>query len=642
MSLNLTFLATPLDILRQYWGYPAFRPLQAEIIGHVLQGNDTLALLPTGGGKSICYQVPALALPGVTIVVSPLIALMKDQVRQLRERGIIADAIYSGMRPSDIDRILDNAVYGNTKLLYLSPERLTTELARERIRRMNLSLLAVDEAHCISQWGYDFRPPYLRIAEIRELHPDVPVVAVTATATPEVVKDMQVHLQFKAGCQVFQQSFVRDNLAYVIRPAEAKLPQVLKVLRGVPGSSIVYVRSRRLTKEVAHELRRRNLSAAAYHAGLDPEEKDKRQAAWIEGQLRVIVATNAFGMGIDKPDVRSVIHYDLPDNPEAYFQEAGRAGRDGQDSYAVALYSEKDAERLQYQFQISYPDVAEIRRVYRAIGSYLQLAVGSGLGESFDFDLADFSATFGFEARPTYYCMKALEKAGYIHLTEAFHQPATIQFTVTKEQLYDYQLKHPQTVKLLKSILRTAQGAFVEPVRIREGQLANFLNLTVEKLQQIFQKFQREGLIQYVPTKDDPQLVFLTERIDPDNLSFDLKSFHFLRDRAQQRITTMINYATAPLCRSKQLLTYFGETDSPDCGKCDVCLAQKRQRTTHKLDLQLAFQQISQRLKDQKTMLPAEVYQLFPTHTKGQLNQALQHWLNEGLLVRNGLQISLP
>ena len=503
--------------------------MQAEIIGHVLAGKDTLALLPTGGGKSICFQVPALAFPGVTIVISPLIALMKDQVMQLRQRGIIADALYSGMRPADIDRVLDNAVYGNLKLLYLSPERLMTDLARERIRRMPLSLIAVDEAHCISQWGYDFRPPYLQIAEIRELHPTVPVIAVTATATPEVVTDIQQNLEFKKGSEVFQQSFARDNLAYVVRPAEGKEPQLLKILKGVPGSSIVYVRSRRATKEVSLHLRRYGIGAAAYHAGLEPEEKDKRMAAWIEGTLRVIVATNAFGMGIDKPNVRTVIHYDLPDSPEAYFQEAGRGGRDGKQSYAVALYTDQDGKRLHYQYQISYPEFSEIRRVYRAIGSYLQLAVGGGKGESYDFDLGDFSATFGLEARPTYFCLRALERGGYIHLTEAFHQPATVQFLVSKELLYDYQIKNKSAVKLLKSILRTTQGAFVEPVRIREGNLANFLKCTLEQLQATFKKLQREGILSYTPTKDDPQLVFLTERIDPDNLSFDLKSFKFLR-----------------------------------------------------------------------------------------------------------------
>ncbi len=631
-----------LAILQQYWGYPAFRPLQEDIVNHVISGHDTLALLPTGGGKSICFQVPALALEGVTIVVSPLIALMKDQVRQLRERGIVAEAIYSGMRPADIDRILDNAVYGNTKLLYLSPERLQTNLAIERIQKMPLALIAVDEAHCISQWGYDFRPPYLEIADIRDYHPKVPLIAVTATATPEVVADIQKHLAFRPGSQVFQQSFVRDNLTYVIRPAESKEQELLKILAGVPGTSIVYARSRKLTQVIAEQLRRRNISAAAYHAGLEHEEKDKRQAAWIAGDIRVVVATNAFGMGIDKPNVRSVIHYDLPDNPEAYFQEAGRGGRDGRPSYAVALYQAEDAERLRQQYAISYPDLKEVRRVYRALGSYLQLATGAGKDESYDFDLARFSAAFSLAARPTYFCLRILEKAGYIHLTEAFHQPATIRFLVDKEQLYDYQLKNPKAVPILKSILRTAQGIFTEAVKIREGNLANFLKIPIEQLQAAFRKFQGEGLLEYTPTKDQPQLIFLTERLDADNLSFDVDMLRFLRERALYRIETMINYANKPACRSRQLLRYFGETDAPVCGKCDACLNHKKNLTLSPDTQSQLLRELSERLQQKNAILLAELPQFFSSIDKEALAQLLDYWLAEGLLQREGLQIRLP
>ncbi|PHI20330.1 recombinase RecQ [Lewinellaceae bacterium SD302] len=629
--------------MQKYWGYPAFRPLQAEIIEHVLTGNDTLALLPTGGGKSICFQVPALAREGVTLVVSPLIALMKDQVRQLRERGIIADAIFSGMRPSDIDRILDNAVYGNTKLLYLSPERLLTDLARERIRRMNVSLIAVDEAHCISQWGYDFRPPYLRIAELRELHPEVPIIAVTATATPEVVQDIQENLQFSKTGKVFQQSFARENLSYVVRPTEAKEQEVLKILRGVPGTSIVYVRSRRGTRLIAEQLRRRKITAAAYHAGLDHQEKDDRQAAWIAGDLRVIVATNAFGMGIDKADVRSVIHYDLPDSPEAYFQEAGRGGRDGKDSFAVMLYHPEDGERLKRFLAVSFPEISEIRRVYRAIGSYLQLAAGGGKGESFDFELTKFCNNFGFDAGPTYHCLRALEKHGYILLTDAVHQPATVQFVLNKEQLYDYQLKNPNLVKLIKSILRTSQGAFLEPVKIREGNLANFLKSSLENLQSTFRKLHGEGIIDYRPAKDAPQIVFITERLDADNLAFNVQEMNFLRERAEQRVETMIGYATLPRCRSVQLLEYFGEKDPPPCGRCDWCLEVKKSaQSSQKLKGDLAFDVIKARLEEKNSLLPAEVYALFPQHDKTSVANALEHWLSDGLLLREGLQIRLP
>jgi ATP-dependent DNA helicase RecQ len=510
---------TPEDILKQYWGYSSFRPGQAEIIQSVLDGKDTLALLPTGGGKSLCFQIPALALEGVTIVVSPLIALMKDQVRQLRDRGVIAEAIYSGMRPGDIDRILDNAVYGNTKLLYLSPERLTTEIARVRLAKMKVALVAVDEAHCISQWGYDFRPPYLRIAEIRDILPRTPIIAVTATATPEVVKDIQEKLHFGTDRFIYQQSFARENLAYIVRHPEAKESQLLRVLSGVPGTSIVYVRSRGMTKQLALQLRRRGIAAASYHAGLEPKEKDRRQEAWIRGDLRVIVATNAFGMGIDKADVRSVIHYGPPDSPEAYFQEAGRGGRDGKLSYAIMLYHPSDGERLKKQFAISFPEIADIKRIYRALGSHFQLAVGGGKGVAYDFDIAAFSAIYGFEVRQTYSALKALERAGFLLLTESVYQPASLQFTVSKEQLYDYQIKHRTTDKLIKSILRTSQGAFLNPVQLREGALANFLEVSLEELQRTFLKMKAEGIIDYFPTKDSPQLVFVEERIDADKFA---------------------------------------------------------------------------------------------------------------------------
>lgn len=633
----------PTDILQEYWGYPAFRPLQEEIIDSVLAGKDTLALLPTGGGKSICFQVPALAKEGVTIVVSPLIALMKDQVRQLRDRNIIADAIYSGMRPSDIDRIFDNAVYGNTKLLYISPERIHTDIARERIRRMNVSMIAVDEAHCISQWGYDFRPAYLQISALRDLHPDVPIIAVTATATPEVVTDIQRHLDFRKDAQVFQQSFARHNLCYIVRPAVAKEAELLKILKGVPGSSIVYVRSRRGTRLIAQQLQRRGIAAAAYHAGLDHQEKDDRQAAWINGDIRVIVATNAFGMGIDKSDVRSVIHYDLPDSPEAYFQEAGRGGRDGKTSYAVLLYQDEDAKRLKDFLEISFPETSEIRRIYRGIGSYLQLAIGGGKGESYDFNLTDFCATFGFEPGPAFHCLRALEKHGYLLMTDALHQPATIKFSLSKEQLYDYQLKQPQAVKLIKSILRTSQGAFLEPVKIREGNLANFLKISLEQLQSSFRKMAGEGVIEYQAPKDAPQLVFLTERLDPDNLAFNIKEMNFLRERAEHRIATMINYATLPTCHSQLLLEYFGEKEAPECGQCDWCLEKKKaQQKPVPLDAKAALDKILSRLEEKNSLLPAEVYQLFPNQDKAAIQEALQFWISEGLLLRQGLQIQRP
>ncbi|WP_116124477.1 ATP-dependent DNA helicase RecQ [Lewinella sp. IMCC34183] len=627
------------DILKQYWGYPSFRPLQAEIIDSVLAGRDTLALLPTGGGKSICFQVPALAREGVTLVVSPLIALMKDQVRQLRSRNIVAEAVYSGMRSSDIDRIFDNAVYGNTKLLYLSPERLLTDLARERIRRMPLSLVAIDEAHCISQWGYDFRPPYLRIAEVRELHPDVPFIAVTATATPEVIEDIQEKLEFRKERGVFQQSFSRDNLAYVVRRPPGKEQQLAEILTGVAGSSIVYVRSRGLTREIAHHLGRRGISAAAYHAGLEPEEKDLRQEQWIDDRQRVMVATNAFGMGIDKPDVRTVVHYGPPDSPEAYFQEAGRAGRDGQPSFAVLLWHASDGERLLRQWEQRYPPIPEVKRMYRALGSYLQLAVGGGKGEAYAFDLASFSQRFGFEVRQAYSGLKALEQAGYILLTDDLRQAAQLQFLVTKEQLYDYQIKHPQTTRLVKSILRTTQGAFLNPVQLREGSLANFLGVTLENLQRTLVKMQAEGIIDYTPERTGPQLVFVEERIDPDNLRIDARRYNFLKEQARHRIDTMIAYCSFDdRCRSQRLLQYFGETDAPECGICDVC----RRKRTLVPDPEMVHATLRERLRRQREIPLPEALDLFPTLARPEVAAVLQELVNEGLLVKRDDTLRLP
>ncbi len=632
-------MSTPEQLLQQYWRYPAFRPLQAEIIQSVLAGKDTLALLPTGGGKSLCFQIPALALEGVTLVVSPLIALMKDQVRQLRERGIIADAVYSGMRTGDIDRIFDNAVYGNTKLLYLSPERLLTDLARARIARMRVGLVAVDEAHCISQWGYDFRPPYLRIAELRELIPDAPFIAVTATATPEVVEDIQDKLEFRGGSQVYQQSFARANLAYIVRRPPGKETQLLDVLRGVTGTSLVYVRSRGLTKEIAHKLSRRGIPAAAYHAGLEAAEKDQRQAEWIAGKIRVIVATNAFGMGIDKADVRTVIHYGPPDSPEAYFQEAGRGGRDGRPSYGVLLYHPTDGERLIRNWEYSYPPVPEIKRMYRALGSYLQLAVGGGQGEAYDFDLTRFSNTFGFDVRQAYSGLKALERAGYILLTDPVQQAATLQFLVSKEQLYDYQIKHPKVDKLVKSVLRTTQGAFLNAVQLREGSLANFLQITTEELQRTLRKMHAEGILSYTPEKDGPQLVFLEERIDPDNLRIDEQRYGHLKAGARHRIDTMIAYCERDTdCRSQQLLRYFGELEAPECGICDVC----RKKKVVVPDSQRVYQRIRTLLASEQELMMEQAISAFGRLPAGAVADTLQHLINEGLLVRNGDKLRLP
>ncbi|HMQ91344.1 MAG TPA: ATP-dependent DNA helicase RecQ [Flavilitoribacter sp.] len=560
--------------MKQYWGFDAFRSLQAEIIQSVMEGRDTLALMPTGGGKSLCFQVPALCMDGMCLVISPLIALMKDQVENLQKRGIAAEAIFSGMAYRDIDRILDNCAYGGVKLLYCSPERLKTELMQERLKRMKVNLLAVDEAHCVSQWGYDFRPPYLEIAEIRDLMPKTPILALTATATPDVVQDIQEKLLFNKNGQVFQKSFARQNLSYVVFREEGKEAKMLDILKKTGGSAVVYARNRRRTRELAQWLVKNRISADFYHAGLSPDERSAKQEAWTQNRRRVMVSTNAFGMGIDKPDVRVVVHMDLPDSLEAYFQEAGRAGRDGQKSYAVLLYNDNDRISLEKSFEIAYPELEEIRRTYRALGSYLQLAVGAGEGEAFDFDLAEFAGTYNLEPLKTLSALKSLEQAGWIILTEAVYIPSSLLIKVDKDELYDYQLKHPKMDRILKSILRSYQGAFNIPIKLKESQLAKFLKMPVPELQQALTMLHQEGIVEYRPAKDQPQLIFIKERVDAANLAIDREMYHFRRERHRERLKKALAYAETPVCRSKQLLEYFGEKTTGKCGICDVCLGR--------------------------------------------------------------------
>ena len=568
-------MSHPQDILRQYWGFSSFRPLQEDIIHAVLGGHDTLALLPTGGGKSLCYQVPALCREGVCIVVSPLIALMKDQVLNLRKRGIAAAAVYSGMSRKEVDIVLENACHGAYKLLYLSPERLLTDLAQERIRRMNVSLLAVDEAHCVSQWGYDFRPPYLRIAELRTLLPAVPVLALTATATPEVVKDIQDKLGFRQA-KLFQQSFQRSNLSYSVLYESHKHTKLLDVLKRVPGSGIVYVRSRGETKEIADFLRKNGISADLYHAGLSHQERNARQEAWIDNKVRVIVCTNAFGMGIDKPDVRTVVHLQVPDSLEAYFQEAGRGGRDGQKSYAVLFYVPADAQTLRAHVQAAYPDMAHIRRVYQALGNFSQLAVGGGAGESFDFDLSLFCATYKLEPAPTHAALRLLEQEGWIALSDAAALPSRLLISASREALYDYQLRNQQADIVIKVLLRAYPGVHQDFVDISEATLAKYAKMTPETLVQVLQLAEKENILKYEPRRESPQLIFLQQRVAAENLSVDQKKFQLRKKRAEDRVEASIRYAETRRCRSQLLLDYFGEQDAPACGICDVCTGRNK------------------------------------------------------------------
>lgn len=560
------------QILKQYWGYTNFRSIQRDIIESVYNGTDTLALMPTGGGKSITFQVPALAKEGVCLVVTPLIALMKDQVENLKKRGIRATAIHSGLSSHEIDIELDNCAYGDIKFLYLSPERLSTNLFRERLRKIKVNLVAIDESHCISQWGYDFRPSYLKIAELRELLPiDVPFLALTATATPEVVEDIQQKLGFRNG-KVFRMSFARDNLVYLVRDVEDKTKHLFKIVNSIPGSGIVYVRSRDKTKEIALMLRKEGVSADFYHAGLTMEIRNAKQTEWQTGKTRVIVATNAFGMGIDKPDVRFVVHIDLPDSPEAYFQEAGRAGRDQKLAYAVLLFNSSDTLKIEQRLESNFPPIEEIKRTYQALGSYLNVALGAGKGEVHDFNLMDFCSVYRLNSAKAYNSLKILEREGYIELTDELDNPSRLMFLVDKQELYKYQVAHAEMDRFIKVILRNFTGVFSQYVRIDEAYLSRLAAMPTDKIMEHLKTLSRHKVINYIPKKRTPLIIMTEERLDEKNLRINPDSYKMLRDRFAGRIDSLIAYAqNQTKCRSQILSEYFGEKDSYRCGKCDVC-----------------------------------------------------------------------
>jgi len=564
-------------ILKQYWGYDNFRPLQGEIIESIFSGRDTLGLMPTGGGKSLTFQVPAMAMEGVCIVVTPLIALMKDQVENLKMRNIAAAMIYSGMSADEILRTLENAVFDAYKFLYVSPERLSTAIFIEKLKQMKVSIIAVDESHCISQWGYDFRPSYLRIAEIRELLPDVPVLALTATATPEVVDDIQEKLRFRAK-NVFQKSFNRSNLAYVVRFAENKEEQLLNILNNVPGTSVVYVRNRKRTKEIAEFLVRNGISAEHFHAGLQDETKNERQNRWKTDQTRVIVATNAFGMGIDKPDVRTVVHIDLPDSLEAYFQEAGRAGRDEKKAFAVLLYNNSDAVKLKKRIADSFPPKETVRKMYEALGNYLQIGIGSGLDAIFAIDIADFCAKFKLPILTTNSALKILQQAGYIELTDEQDNASRVQFITKKDELYEQKLT-PAQEKLTHVLLRSYTGLFTEPAYINEDSIAKRLQWTRDEVYEKLIQLSKAGIIHYIPRKKTPFLTFTHEREETNRITLGKEAYDNRLKRYEARIKTVLDYAQeTTICRSRMLLAYFGEKNTEDCGVCDLCLKRKEKK----------------------------------------------------------------
>lgn len=574
-SFFILFVSIYKEILKQYWGYDDFRGIQEDIIRSVGEGRDTLGLMPTGGGKSITFQVPALASDGLCLVITPLIALMKDQVQNLRKRGIKALTIHSGMSRSEAIVALENCIFGNYKFLYVSPERIDTEIFRIKLRRMKVSLITVDESHCISQWGYDFRPSYLKIARIRELLPGVPVLALTATATPEVVKDIQHQLNFRKE-NVFRMSFERRNLAYIVRRTEDKNAELLHILRRVPGSAIVYVRNRRRTKEVAELLNNEHITASFYHAGLDDVTKDLRQHRWQEEKDRVIVATNAFGMGIDKPNVRLVVHLDLPDSIEAYFQEAGRAGRDGQKAYAVVLYAASDRATLHRRIPETYPDKEYIRQVYEKLQFYYQMAMGDGIGCMREFNIEDFCRKFKLFPVPVDSALKILTQAGYLQYTDEQDNASRLLFTLQRDELYKLREQDDKTELLVRTLLRSYTGLFTDYAFINEDSLATRTGLNRRQVYEILMRLSKQHILKYIPRKKTPYIIYTRERLDVDEIILPPSIYDERKQQYEKRINAMLDYVDDEIaCRSRKLLRYFGEKNEHECGQCDVCLGRK-------------------------------------------------------------------
>ena len=629
----------PLQVLKHYWGYDGFRPGQAEVIDSILSGHDTLALMPTGGGKSITFQVPALAQPGLCLVITPLIALMKDQVRNLRDRGIKALAVYSGMTREEIVVALENCIFGDYKFLYISPERLDTDIFRAKLRNMKINMITVDESHCISQWGYDFRPAYLKISEIRELLPTVPVLALTATATPEVVKDIQTKLGFREDSRIFRMSFERKNLAYIVRNTESKQEELLHILNSVSGSAIVYTRNRKRTREVAELLVNNEITATFYHAGLNNDVKDQRQKSWLSGESRVMVATNAFGMGIDKPDVRLVIHVDLPDSPEAYFQEAGRAGRDGQKAYAVLLYAKSDKATLSKRITDTFPDKEYIRKVYEDVNYYFQMAMGDGLGCTFAFNLDEFCRNFKHFPVQADSALKILTRAGYLEYTDEQDNASRILFTIHRDELYKLRETDPETEKLINVILRSYTGLFTDYAYINEDSLAIRSGLTRQRIYEILLMLTRRHILHYIPRKKTPYIIYTRERQEAGRLAITRDIYEERKESYITRIKAMTEYATAEdKCRSRMLLRYFGEKNEHNCGLCDVCLSK------HHSGMKLGeFQEMENQIREQLETSPLSAATLL-NRINGEREKAervLSYLLSEEIIQSNDGILSL-
>lgn len=624
-------MTEPKEILKKYWGYHSFRPLQEEIINSILASKDSLALMPTGGGKSICFQVPSLLNEGICLVISPLIALMKDQVANLKKKGIPALSIYSGMSFIEVKKTLQNAAYGKFKFLYVSPERLETELFLEFLPIIKLNLIAVDEAHCISQWGYDFRPPYLRIYAIREYYPDVPILALTASATLEVEKDICEKLQFKKGFQSFHQSFERLNLSYSAFELSSKQNKLLTILKKVQGSGIVYCKTRKRTKEISELLQINNINADFYHAGLSNETRNKKQEDWINDKTRIIVCTNAFGMGIDKPDVRLVIHFDVPDALENYYQEAGRAGRDGKKSYSVLLYNESEISELKKKVNIKFPSIEIIRKVYGSLCNFLQLPAGSGEGLSYDFDINKFVKNFKLDAFTVNSVLKILEQEELINYSEQFFSPPTAVFTTDKNALDSFEQSHPQYDDVIKGMLRSYDGIFDFPAIINEMQLAKFISLKKEELQKRLLELKGMGIIDYLPQKEKPQIYFLENRVKVDDLFINEKNILLRKKNFEKRLFAMIHFLKNKReCRSKMIAFYFNDLNVKECGVCDNCLRNKKSVLSNE-----DFNSISAEIKKSSSKIPvsyADLYQKLSFFKENKIRKVLIFLQEENII----------
>ena len=618
------------EILKQYWGYDSFRDLQEDIISSIGEGKDTLGLMPTGGGKSITFQVPALAQSGLCIVITPLIALMKDQVQNLRKRGIKALAIYSGMTRQEIVTALENCIFGDYKFLYISPERLDTEIFRIKLRSMKVSMITVDESHCISQWGYDFRPAYLKIAEIRELLPGVPVLALTATATPEVVKDIQSRLNFREE-NVFRMSFERKNLAYIVRKTDNKTGELLHILKRIDGSAIIYVRNRRRTKEITELLMQEGIKAYFYHAGLDNAVKDLRQKRWQNGEIRVMVATNAFGMGIDKPDVRIVLHIDLPDSPEAYFQEAGRAGRDGLKAYAVILYAKSDKMTLHKRVADTFPEKEYILQVYEHLQYYYQMAMGDGFQCIREFNLEEFCRKFKYFPVPVDSALKILTQAGYLEYTDEQDNASRILFTIRRDELYKLREMGTEAETLIQTILRSYTGVFTDYAYISEDTLAIRTGLTRQQIYNILVTLTKRRIVDYIPHKKTPYIIYTRERLELRYLHIPASVYEERKARYEARIKAMEEYVTSEsVCRSRMLLRYFGEKNEHNCKQCDVCLNRHETDCLPEDSFREMRKQILELLA-RKSLPPAGIANAIEAERED-ISRVIQYLLEEGEL----------